>query len=63
MTDERLCALLRAALAQEGGNSVFVNTGDAEEAENMGLVEVLGPGRVLLTEAGRKRLEQCPPEA
>ncbi len=60
MTDERLCALLQAALALDAGGDWFFNKGDVKEAAGMGLVEFLEPRYIQLTQAGRDRLISTP---
>ncbi len=56
MSDDKLLSLLEEAERQEGGVFGYVNSGNAEEAEEMNLVEVAGPGQINLTPAGREWL-------
>jgi hypothetical protein len=57
MTDDELFSLLEEAERQERGTFGYVNTGNAEEADEMNLIEFAGPGRISLTPAGREWLK------
>lgn len=56
MSNEELYAVLQSAQDQEQGKSGFYNKANAEEAEDLGLIEVEGAGRISLTNMGRERL-------
>lgn len=60
MTEERLHKLLEQieGLEKEPGSTAFVNMGDADDAENMGLIERGAATEMRLTPEGKARLAQ-----
>lgn len=51
--------VLMAVAALEAGRSVSINRGDAEECEDLGLLEVTGRGQgYVLTDRGRRALKE-----
>lgn len=48
---------LEAIAKHEAGERAFVNTPDAEECEDLGLIEKEGPDRYVLTAMGRSALK------
>ena len=49
--------VLEAIAKHEAGERVFVNNQDAEECEDLGLIEKDGPDRFVLTSKGRSALK------
>lgn len=60
MTEDRLRKLLEQVegLEKDPGSTAFVNLGDADDAENMGLIERGTATEMRLTPQGKARLEQ-----
>ena len=56
MLSERHRRVLEAVTRLESGESHVINSGDAEECENLGLVKKQPDGRWRLTDRGRKKL-------
>jgi len=50
--------VLMAVAALEAGRSVSINRGDAEECEDLGLLEVTGRQGYVLTDRGRRALKE-----
>jgi hypothetical protein len=57
MTNDELLSLLEEAERQERGVFGYFSSGNAEEAEEMGLIEIDGRGRISLTPTGREWLK------